>query len=78
MSISWLWHHQKKPFVEAIQSNHCKYEIVNLSAAHRIVPGTKWIYGLPELNDIEKKIAAAKKIANPGWYATDSQAGSSA
>lgn len=61
-----------EPFVEAIESVHGKSKIVDLSADHRFVPETEWAYGLPELNDRDK-IAAAKKIANPGCYATGSQ-----
>lgn len=61
-----------EPFVEAIESVHGKSKIVDLSADHRFVPETEWAYGLPELND-RNKIAAAKKIANPGCYATGSQ-----
>lgn len=61
-----------EPFVEAINSVHGKSKIVDLSADHRFVPESEWAYGLPELND-RNKIAAAKKIANPGCYATGSQ-----
>lgn len=61
-----------EPFVEAIESVNGKSKIVDLSADHRFVPETEWAYGLPELND-RNKIAAAKKIANPGCYATGSQ-----
>ncbi|QLG73873.1 hypothetical protein HG535_0F03840 [Zygotorulaspora mrakii] len=61
-----------EPFVEAIESVHGKSKIIDLSADHRFVPETEWTYGLPELND-RSKIAAAKKIANPGCYATGSQ-----
>lgn len=61
-----------EPFVEAIESVHGKSKIVDLSADHRFVPEAEWAYGLPELND-RNKIAAAKKIANPGCYATGSQ-----
>lgn len=61
-----------EPFVEAIESVGGKSKIVDLSADHRFVPETEWVYGLPELNDRER-IASAKKIANPGCYATGSQ-----
>lgn len=61
-----------EPFVEAIESVNGNSKIVDLSADHRFVPESEWAYGLPELND-RNKIAAAKKIANPGCYATGSQ-----
>ncbi|SCV99891.1 LAFE_0B04786g1_1 [Lachancea fermentati] len=61
-----------KPFVEAIESVEGKSKIVDLSADYRFVPETEWAYGLPELNSRDK-IAAAKKIANPGCYATGAQ-----
>lgn len=61
-----------EPFVQAIQSVQGKSKIIDLSADHRFVSETDWAYGLPELNDRDH-IAAAKKIANPGCYATGSQ-----
>ncbi|CCH60265.1 hypothetical protein TBLA_0C04690 [Henningerozyma blattae CBS 6284] len=61
-----------EPFIEAIESVNGNSKIIDLSADHRFVPETEWAYGLPELNDREK-IAKAKKIANPGCYATGSQ-----
>lgn len=61
-----------KPFVQAIESANGKSKIVDLSADHRFVPETEWIYGLPELNNRDK-IASSKKIANPGCYATGAQ-----
>ncbi|CDO93083.1 unnamed protein product [Kluyveromyces dobzhanskii CBS 2104] len=62
-----------EPFVEAISSvSNGKSKIVDLSADHRFVPETEWSYGLPELNNREA-IANAKKIANPGCYATGAQ-----
>lgn len=39
--------------------------IVDISADHRF---DEWVYGLPELN--REKIAGARRIANPGCYAT--------
>lgn len=59
-----------KPFVEAIESVNGKSKIVDLSADYRFDDG--WTYGLPELND-RAAIAAAKKISNPGCYATGAQ-----
>jgi N-acetyl-gamma-glutamyl-phosphate reductase len=39
--------------------------VVDISADHRF---DEWVYGLPELN--REKIAGARRIANPGCYAT--------
>lgn len=39
--------------------------IVDISADHRF---DDWVYGLPELN--REKLAGARRIANPGCYAT--------
>ena len=61
-----------EPLVEAIESVGGKSKIIDLSADHRFVPETEWVYGLPELNNRER-LADAKKIANPGCYATGSQ-----
>lgn len=43
--------------------------IVDISADHRF--DDTWVYGLPELN--RDKIAGARRIANPGCYATTLQ-----
>ncbi|KAK9472434.1 Aspartate/glutamate/uridylate kinase [Dipodascopsis tothii] len=60
------------PFVNAIESvEGGKSSIVDLSADFRF--DSAWAYGLPELNDREA-IAKSKRIANPGCYATGSQA----
>ncbi|KAM9911827.1 hypothetical protein OXX69_003141 [Metschnikowia pulcherrima] len=62
-----------KPFVEAIESvENSKSKIVDLSADFRFDTTGEWVYGLPELND-RQKIAGAKKISNPGCYATAAQ-----
>lgn len=43
--------------------------IIDASTAHRINP--EWAYGFPELSAEQRvKIAASKRIANPGCYAT--------
>jgi len=43
--------------------------IIDASTAHRV--NDNWVYGLPELSAEQKNaIAAAKRIANPGCYAT--------
>jgi N-acetyl-gamma-glutamyl-phosphate reductase len=50
------------PWVEVIDPDTV---IVDISADHRF---DDWVYGLPELN--REKIAGARRIANPGCYAT--------
>ena len=50
------------PWVDAIDPDTV---IVDISADHRF---DDWVYGLPELN--REKIAGARRIANPGCYAT--------
>ena len=42
--------------------------IIDTSTAHRVNPD--WVYGLPELSGQRGKIAASKRIANPGCHAT--------
>ena len=42
--------------------------IIDTSTAHRVNPD--WVYGLPELKGQREKIAASKRIANPGCHAT--------
>ena len=43
--------------------------LIDASTAHRINP--EWAYGFPELNSEQRsKITSAKRIANPGCYAT--------
>ena len=43
--------------------------VIDTSTAHRVAPG--WVYGFPELTPgQEEKIRAARRIANPGCYAT--------
>ncbi|HEX6300779.1 MAG TPA: N-acetyl-gamma-glutamyl-phosphate reductase [Acidimicrobiia bacterium] len=51
------------PWTEAVPSETV---IVDISADHRFDDG--WVYGLPELH--RDKIAGARRIANPGCYAT--------
>jgi N-acetyl-gamma-glutamyl-phosphate reductase/acetylglutamate kinase len=60
------------PFVEAIDQSGSDSLIVDLSADYRF--DDKWTYGLPELVD-RGVIAQAKRIANPGCYATAAQVG---
>lgn len=54
------------PWVEAVSSETV---IVDISADHRF--DDSWVYGLPELR--REKIAGARRIANPGCYATAMQ-----
>lgn len=62
------------PFVEAIESvNNCQNsKIIDLSADFRFVDESSWKYGLPELTT-RTQISSAKKISNPGCYATGTQ-----
>lgn len=60
------------PYVEAIDQAGGKAVIVDLSADYRF--DDAWTYGLPELVD-RAKIAQARRISNPGCYATAAQIG---
>lgn len=51
------------PWVDAVNENTV---IVDISADHRF--DDEWVYGLPEL--FREKIKGARRIANPGCYAT--------
>jgi len=42
--------------------------IIDTSTAHRTHPD--WVYGMPELSMLREKIAASKRIANPGCHAS--------
>ena len=55
-----------EPFVEAMSPDTI---IIDISADHRF--DDAWAYGLPELN--RDKIAGARRVANPGCYATAAQ-----
>lgn len=62
-----------KPFVDAIESvEGSESRIIDLSADYRFDTTGEWIYGLPELVD-RNTIVSAKKISNPGCYATAAQ-----
>ncbi|KAL9055718.1 MAG: hypothetical protein Q9162_003354, partial [Coniocarpon cinnabarinum] len=63
-----------KPFVDAIDETSKGREqvIVDLSADYRF--DNSWTYGLPELVQ-RAQIAQAKRISNPGCYATAAQVG---
>lgn len=44
-------------------------KIIDASTAHRVAPG--WVYGFPELSSTQTQaIQSAKRVANPGCYAT--------
>ncbi len=55
-----------EPFVTALPNDTV---IVDISADHRF--DDTWVYGLTELN--REKLSAARRIANPGCYATAAQ-----
>lgn len=62
-----------RPFVDAVDSKYSgKSVIVDLSADYRFDTTDTWAYGLPELKGREG-LKNAKKISNPGCYATGSQ-----
>ncbi|MCC6553175.1 MAG: N-acetyl-gamma-glutamyl-phosphate reductase [Polyangiaceae bacterium] len=54
------------PWVAAIERARPGAVIVDVSSDHRLDDG--WVYGLPELH--RARIAGARRIANPGCYAT--------
>lgn len=52
--------------VSLVQSQ--KVKIIDTSTAHRT--DVDWAYGFPELAGLRQKIAASKRIANPGCHAS--------
>ena len=58
-----------EPYVEAIEATSPETAIVDISFDHRL--DDAWVYGLPELG--RDKIRGARRIANPGCYATAMQ-----
>lgn len=52
--------------VSLVQNDRSK--IIDCSTAHRTAEG--WVYGLPELWRQREKLRNAKRVANPGCYAT--------
>ncbi len=63
-----------RTFANALMSEKAAPVILDLSADYRFDP--EWIYGLPELNRLNGKASAlkgARRIANPGCYATAMQ-----
>lgn len=62
-----------KPFVAAVDSkSQGKSVVVDLSADYRFDESGEWVYGLPELGNRDK-LRSARKISNPGCYATAAQ-----
>ena len=57
-----------KEVAEVVVNQGLKTVIIDTSTAHRTADG--WTYGFPELAGQREKIAAAKRIANPGCHAT--------
>lgn len=60
-----------QPFVDAIETANSAHKsvIIDFSADYRFDESGEWLYGLPELAD-RKQYAGARKISNPGCYAT--------
>lgn len=52
--------------VSLIGNDHTR--VIDCSTAHRT--GAGWVYGFPELHGQREKIVSAKRVANPGCYAT--------
>jgi len=62
---------QSAPWVAAIEAAHPEAVILDLGADFRFDPG--WVYGLTEYTRAE--LAGARRISNPGCYATGAQFG---
>lgn len=62
------------PFVNAIENANGsgRSKLIDLSSDFRFDKTGLWVYGLPELND-RYTISHARRISNPGCYATASQ-----
>ncbi len=60
---------QSGPWIEAIDAGGCDPVVVDVSADWRF--DDRWHYGLPELT--RKRAAGARRISNPGCYATAMQ-----
>ena len=54
--------------VEAAALVHGNTAVIDTSTAHRTAPG--WDYGFPELKGLREKIAASRRVANPGCHAS--------
>ena len=53
---------------EAAALVHGNTAVIDTSTAHRTSPG--WVYGFPELPGQREKIAASRRVANPGCHAS--------
>lgn len=62
---------QSAPWVAAIEAAHPDARIIDFGADHRFEPD--WVYGLTEFN--RARLDGARRIANPGCYATGAQFG---
>ena len=60
------------PYVKALDAANSPAKVVDLSADYRFHPD--WAYGFPEHRGYRERIAAAKRVSNPGCYATGTQA----
>lgn len=58
-------------FVAAFEEHSPQTVLVDLSADYRFTE--EWAYGLPELYRDREQLASARRIANPGCYATAAQ-----
>lgn len=66
-------HGESKTFLEEVNIPH-QVRIIDLSNDYRLkAPGNEFVYGLPELN--HEAIKSARKVANPGCFATCIQVG---
>ncbi|SBW01866.1 N-acetyl-gamma-glutamyl-phosphate reductase [uncultured Eubacteriales bacterium] len=55
--------------VEAVRLiENDRTRVIDASTAHRVASG--WVYGFPELHGQREKIRFAKRVANPGCFAT--------
>lgn len=75
-----LPNNQCAPLVHAIESRHASTGkllplLLDLSADHRFDHSNNWVYGLPEKKGQREKLRHARKISNPGCYATGAQMG---
>ncbi|MCG8443520.1 MAG: N-acetyl-gamma-glutamyl-phosphate reductase [Caulobacterales bacterium] len=59
---------ESAPYVAAIEAASPATALIDFSADHRF--DDAWVYGLPELNGGRERIRGARRIANPGCYAT--------
>ena len=51
-----------------VLAGDCDTAIIDTSTAHRTAPG--WVYGMAELPGQRARIAASKRVANPGCHAS--------